>query len=250
MRFQGRVVIVTGAARGIGAVTAEAFAHEGARVAALDLDGAGIDTSVKRLRETATDVMGFATDAAAPVEIRGVVDAVLDRWQRVDVLVNNAGGFAAIRDTEDITDDEWASILRANLTTAFVCSRAVLPVMKRQRAGRIVNVASVVARGGAVRVTSHYAAAKAGVVGFTRHLALEVGPHGITVNAVAPGTTATERVKALRTPEESRQLAQTIPVRRLGEPMEIADAILFLASDAASFVTGATLDVNGGQVMA
>src|SRR5438094_59968 len=130
MRFQGRVVIVTGAARGIGAVTAEAFAREGARVAA------------------------------------------------------------------------------------------------------------------------HYAAAKAGVVGFTRHLALEVGPHGITVNAVAPGTTATERVKALRTPDESRELAQTIPVRRLGEPSEIAEAILFLASDAASFVNGATLDVNGGQVMA
>ena len=246
MRFQGRVVIVTGAARGIGAVTAEAFAREGARVAALDLDGAGIDTIVKRLRETATDVMGFAADAAAPAEIRGVVDAVLDRWQRVDVLVNNAGGFAAIRATEDITDEEWASIL----TTAFVCSRAVLPAMKRQRAGRIVNVASVVARGGAVRVTSHYAAAKAGVVGFTRHLALEVGPHGITVNAVAPGTTATERVKALRTPDESRELAQTIPVRRLGEPSEIAEAILFLASDAASFVNGATLDVNGGQVMA
>ena len=250
MRFQARVVIVTGAARGIGAVTAEAFAHEGARVAALDLDGAGIDTLVKRLRETATDVMGFAGDAAAPADIGGVVDAVLDRWQRVDVLVNNAGGFAAIRDTEDITDDEWASILRSNLTTAFVCSRAVLPMMKRQRSGRIVNVASVVARGGAVRVTSHYAAAKAGVVGFTRHLAIEVGPHGITVNAVAPGTTATERVKALRTPDESRQLAQTIPVRRLGEPMEIAEAILFLASDAASFVNGATLDVNGGQVMA
>jgi 3-oxoacyl-[acyl-carrier protein] reductase len=250
MRFQGRVVIVTGAARGIGAVTAEAFAHEGARVAALDLDGAGIHTTVKRLRETATDVMGFAGDAAAPADIGGVVDAVLERWQRVDVLVNNAGGFAAIRDTEEITDEEWASILRSNLTTAFVCSRAVLPVMKRQRAGRIVNVASVVARGGAVRVTSHYAAAKAGVVGFTRHLALEVGPLGITVNAVAPGTTATERVKALRTPDESRELAQTIPVRRLGEPMEIAEAILFLASDAASFVNGATLDVNGGQVMA
>ena len=250
MRFQGRVVVVTGAARGIGAVTAEAFAREGARLAALDIDGAGVDAMVKRLRETGTDVLGFGADAAAPAEMRGVVDAVLDRWQRVDVLVNNAGGFATIRATEDITDEEWASILRSNLTSVFVCSRAVLPAMKRQRAGRIVNVSSVVARGGAVRVTSHYAAAKAGVVGFTRHLALEVGPDGITVNAIAPGTTATERVKALRTPEQSRALAQTIPVRRLGEPSEIADAILFLASDAASFVNGATLDVNGGQVMA
>ena len=250
MRFQGRVVIVTGAARGIGAVTAEAFARQGARVAALDVDGAGVDAVAKRLRDAGAEVMAFGADAAAPAEIRAVVDAVVDRWQRIDVLVNNAGGFATIRATEEITDEEWASILRSNLTTAFVCSRAVLPVMKRQRAGHIVNVASVVARGGAVRVTSHYAAAKAGVVGFTRHLALEVGPDGITVNAVAPGTTATERVRALRTAEQSRELAQTIPVRRLGEPSEIAEAILFLASDAASFVTGATLDVNGGQVMA
>src|SRR5437763_1578017 len=145
MRFQGRVVIVTGAARGIGAVTADAFAREGARLAVLDLDGAGADAAAKRLRETG---------------------------------------------------------------------------------------------------------AEAGVIGFTRHLALEVGPEGITVNAVAPGTTMTERVKALRTPEQTREVAQTIPVRRLGEPSEIADAILFLASDAASFVNGATLDVNGGQVMA
>ena len=246
MRFPGRVVIVTGAARGIGAVTAEAFAREGARLVALDVDGAGVDATVKRLRDAGAEVAGFGADAAAPAEMRAVVEAVIDRWQRIDVLINNAGGFATIRATEDITDEEWASILRSNLTSAFVCARAVLPVMKRQRAGRIVNVASVVARGGAVRVTSHYAAAKAGVVGFTRHLALEVGPDGITVNAVAPGTTATERVKALRTPEESRQLAQTIPVRRLGEPMEIAEAILFLASDAASLMTGSIVLVDGG----
>jgi len=251
MRFRDRAVIVTGAARGIGAVTAETFAREGARVAALDLDGAGAEAMAKRLRERGTDALGFGADAAAPAQMRGVVDAVIDRWSRIDVLVNNAGGFAAIRNTEDITDDEWDMILRSNLTSAFVCCRAVLPVMQRQRAGAIVNVASVVARGGSVRVTSHYAAAKAGVVGFTRHLALEVGPDGIRVNAVAPGTTATERVKALRTPEESRRLAeQTIPLRRLGEPSEIADAILYLASDAATFVTGATLDVNGGQIMA
>jgi 3-oxoacyl-[acyl-carrier protein] reductase len=250
MRFQGRVVIVTGAARGIGAVTAEAFAREGARLAVLDLDGPGADLAAKRLRETGVEAVGFGADAAVTAQMQGVVDAVVDRWGRVDVLVNNAGGFATMRATEDIPDAEWEAILRSNLTSVFVASRAVLPVMKRQRAGRIVNVASVVARGGAVRVTSHYAAAKAGVVGFTRHLALEVGPDGITVNAVAPGTTATDRVKALRTPEQTRELAQTIPVRRLGEPREIAEAILFLASDAASFVNGATLDVNGGQVMA
>ena len=249
MRFEERVVIVTGAARGIGAVTAEAFAREGARVALADLDGAGAETTAKRLRDAGADTLAFSADAAATADVRAMVDAVLARWQRIDVLVNNAGGFAAIRATEDIPDSEWEMILRSNLTSAFVCSRAVLTAMKRQRAGRIVNVSSVVARSGNVRTTAHYTAAKAGVIGFTRHLAAEVAAEGITVNAIAPGTTATERVIALRTPEETTRLAAAIPLRRLGEPADIADSILFLASDAARWVTGVVLDVNGGQVM-
>ena len=249
MRFRDRVVIVTGAARGIGAVTADAFAWEGARVAAVDLDASGVEATVKRLRDAGADVLGFRTDVAAAAEVATMVQAVLGRWQRIDVLVNNAGGFSAMRRTEDLTDQEWDAVLRSNLTTTFVCARAVLPTMKRQRAGRIVNVSSVVARGNAVLTTAHYASAKAGVLGFTRHLAAEVAPDGITVNAVAPGTTATERVLALRSPEETARLAGTVPVRRLGEPRDIADAILYLASDAAAFVTGVTLDVNGGQSM-
>jgi 3-oxoacyl-[acyl-carrier protein] reductase len=155
-----------------------------------------------------------------------------------------------MRTFEDIEESEWEAIVRSNLTSVFLVCKAVLPVMKRQKAGRIVNLASVVARGGAVRVPAHYAAAKAGVIALTRMLALEVADLGITVNAVAPGTTATDRVIAARAPEETARVAAAIPLGRLGRPAEIAGAILFLASDAASFVTGAVLDVNGGQEMA
>jgi NAD(P)-dependent dehydrogenase (short-subunit alcohol dehydrogenase family) len=249
MRLEKKVVIVTGAAKGIGAAIAESCVREGARVAALDLDGPGAEAVAKALRDREADALALRCDVTRSPDIAAALEAVLARWGRVDVLVNNAGGFAVIRDTEDIAEAEWEAIMASNLTSVFLFSKAVLPIMKRQRYGRIVNLASVVGRAGAVRVTSHYAAAKAGVIGFTRHLALEVGADGITVNAVAPGTTATERVLKARTPEETARVAAAIPVRRLGEPREIADAVVFLASDAAAFVNGATLDVNGGQVM-
>jgi len=250
MRFAGQVVVVTGAAKGIGAVTAEAFGHEGARVAALDLDGAGVDKVAAGLVARGGEALGLKTDATSSSAVRAAVDTVLSRWGRVDVLVNNAGGFAVMRTVEDTEETEWEAILRSNLTSAFLVCKAVVPVMKRQKAGRIVNLASVVARGGAVRVPAHYAAAKAGVIALTRMLALEVAELGITVNAVAPGTTATDRVLAARTPEETARVAAAIPLRRLGRPAEIAETILFLASDAESFITGAVLDVNGGQEMA
>jgi NAD(P)-dependent dehydrogenase (short-subunit alcohol dehydrogenase family) len=250
MRFDGRVVVVTGAAKGIGAVTAEAFGRERARVAALDIDGAGVDSVVAGLSARGVDALGVKTDVTSATAVHAALDAVLSRWGRVDVLVNNAGGFAVMRTFEDIEESEWEAIVRSNLTSVFLVCKAVLPVMKRQKAGRIVNLASVVARGGAVRVPAHYAAAKAGVIALTRMLALEVADLGITVNAVAPGTTATDRVIAARAPEETARVAAAIPLGRLGRPAEIAGAILFLASDAASFVTGAVLDVNGGQEMA
>jgi 3-oxoacyl-[acyl-carrier protein] reductase len=249
MRLEGKVVMVTGAAKGIGAAIVEACAREGARIAALDLDGAGVDALAGTLRAHGADILALRADVTRSTDIGTALESVLARWGRVDVLVNNAGGFAVIRATEEISEDEWQAILASNLTSVFLCSKAVLPIMKRQRYGRIVNLASVVGRAGAVRVTSHYAAAKAGVIGFTRHLALEVGADGITVNAVAPGTTATERVLKARTPAETQRVAEAIPVRRLGEPAEIADAVVFLASDSAAFINGATLDVNGGQVM-
>jgi 3-oxoacyl-[acyl-carrier protein] reductase len=243
------VVIVTGAAKGIGAAVARAFARERARLTLLDVDAPALDSLVKELAGQGVDAQAVRCDVMVAAEVTRAVEGVLARWGRIDVLVNNAGGFSVIRRTEEIPDEEWDRILRFNLTSVFVCSKAVLPTMKRQHAGRIVNMSSVAGRAGAVTVASHYAAAKAGILGFTRHLAREVAAEGITVNAVAPGTVATERWKALRTPEESRRLADGVPARRVCDPSEIAECVLFLASDAAGYMTGATLDVNGGLVM-
>jgi len=249
MRFEGHVVLVTGAAKGIGLRIARAFGREGARVAALDIDAPGADALARELVAEGREALALKADVTAAPEVRQAVDAVLGRWGRIDVLVNNAGGFSVIRRTEDIPDDEWEAIFRFNVTSAFLCAKAVLPQMKRQRSGAIVNLSSVAGRAGAVTVTSHYAAAKAALLGFTRHLAREVARDGIRVNAVAPGTVATERFRALRSPEETRRMAESVPLGRVARPEEIAEVVLFLASDAAGYVTGATLDVNGGLVM-
>jgi len=249
-RLAGTVAVITGTALGIGAETARTLGREGARVAMLDIDGGGNAKVAETVRQAGGDPLALTCDVTSSAAVRGAVDAVMSRWGRIDLLVNNAGGFAVMRLTEEIPDEEWEAIFRFNVTSAFLCTKAVLPIMKRQHSGRIVNLASIVARAGAVQVTSHYAAAKSAIVGFTRHLALEAGPFGITVNAVAPGTVLTDRVRAVRTPEATQALADRVPLRRLGEPADIADVILFLASDSARWITGAILDVNGGMVMA
>jgi 3-oxoacyl-[acyl-carrier protein] reductase len=249
MRFEGKVAIVTGAAKGIGLRVARAFGHEGARVAALDVNADGVESLAHELGAAGREAVGLKVDVTAAGEVRRAVEAVVSRWGRVDVLVNNAGGFSVIRRTEDIPDEEWEAIFRFNVTSAFLCTKAVLPHMRRQRSGSIVNLSSIAGRSSTVTVTSHYAASKAAILGFTRHVALEAAGDGVRVNAVAPGTVATERVRALRTPEQTRRIAETVPLGRIGEPEEIADVVLFLASDAARYVTGASLDVNGGLVM-
>jgi 3-oxoacyl-[acyl-carrier protein] reductase len=249
MRFRDQVVVVTGAAVGIGATMAGMFAREGARVAVLDIDVPRLDEVARGITADGAEVLAQRCDVTSPADVGRSVDGVVGRWGRLDVLVNNAGGFYKIASIEEIDHDEWETILRLNLTSVFICSKAVVPIMKRQRRGRIVNMASIAGRTGNIPTAAHYAAAKAGIIGLTRQLAREVATHGILVNAVAPGTTATPRVLAARPPEATRALAAAVPIGRLAEPADIAETVLFLASDAARFVTGATLDVNGGQAM-
>jgi 3-oxoacyl-[acyl-carrier protein] reductase len=195
------------------------------------------------------DAIAIQCDVTVPDAVRDAVAAIDRRWGRLDVLVNNAGWFPGIKPTEQITLAEWETVLRINLTSVFVCATTVLPIMRRQGGGRIVNMSSIVGRSGNVLTAAPYAAAKAAVIGLTRQLAGEWAPYGVTLNAVAPGTISTARVLAARTPEATRALAETIPLKRLGDPDDVAGAVLYLASDAARHVTGAVLDVNGGQAM-
>jgi len=250
MRFRDQVVIVTGAAHGIGAATARAFGREGARVALFDIDAAAADAVAGEIRRDGGEALAFTTDVTSGAQVREAVSAVTLAWNGVRVLVNNAGGFPSVLPTEDIADGVFDDILRFNVSSAFLCTKAVLPVLRRQRRGAIINLSSVTARNGNVSTAAHYAAAKAAILGLTRHLARELAPDGVTVNVVAPGAISTERMLKVRTPEATRTLTAGIPLGRLGTPDEVADAILFLASDEARYITGATLDVNGGLSIA
>lgn len=249
MDLTGKTALVTGASRGIGPHLASAVARRGMNLVLTGRSGPELEAVAADQRKHGVRVVTVVADLLDDDARTLVIGATEREFGGVDVLVNNAGGFPKIKATEDIDDEEWEQILRFNLSSTFLCSKAVLPIMKRQRSGRIINMSSVVARGAPVTVTSHYAASKAAILGFTRHLAREVGGDGITVNAVAPGTVATERWKSLRTPEQIEKITASIPLRRPSEPEEIAEIVLFLASEPAAYITGATLDINGGLVM-
>ena len=244
--LEGRVALVTGAARGIGAATAVALAEAGARVAVLDRDGDGIERTADAIGRAGSDALAIPADVTDVPAMERAVDTVVAEWGRLDVLVNNAG---IVRDATlgKVSDEDWTATLDVNLRGAMIGTRAALRPMRAAGAGRILSATSVVARMGNYGQTA-YAASKAGIIGLTRAWARELGPLGITANAVAPGFIDTDMAKGVPEKVLSALLERTA-ARRLGRPEEVAAVYVFLASDLASFMNGAVVGVDGGLLL-
>jgi 3-oxoacyl-[acyl-carrier protein] reductase len=243
MQMQNRVALVTGAGRGIGKATAVELAGRGATVIVAELATYGEETAAE-IRRGGAQAAFVQLDVADPDSVRSMVDEARERYGRVDILVNNAG----IRPTRYVLEmdlAEWERVLAVNLSGTFNCCRAVAPLMIERKWGRIVNVSSLAAQQGSTGGHSHYAAAKAGIVGFSKSLARELAPHGVTVNVVAPGWIDTEGWEG-QLDGRRGEYAARVPLGRLGQPEDVAQAIAFLASEGASYITGVTLPVNGG----
>jgi 3-oxoacyl-[acyl-carrier protein] reductase len=243
--FAGRVAIVTGAARGLGRATAARLHERGASVAVNVRDGARAERLAREIGERAFAV---PADLAAAGVAESIVRSTLDRFGRIDVLVNNAALPLTTR-FADISAEEWRRAIEVNLTVPFLLIQAVLPAMKAQHYGRIVNVSSTAGRMVSTLGGAHYTASKTGLLGLTRAAAKELGVHGITVNAVCPGLIDTELTREAAPSEVLDRIAKGYPVPRLGRALEVADLICFAASESTGYITGASLDINGGDLM-
>ncbi|MBB4199797.1 short-chain dehydrogenase [Rhodoblastus sphagnicola] len=253
MSFDKRVALVTGSSSGIGEAIAVAFAAEGAAVVVNGRDPGRIARVVARIRDAGGQAIGVRADVANKSEVEGLIASARDAFGRVDILVNNAGGDGSPKQVEEISEDDWDRVLGANLKSVFLVTQAVLPLLKQQGDGKIVNISSQAGRAMTILGGPAYSAAKAGVQAFSRQVAREVAPFGINVNVVAPGIIrSSPRLDSVwdNVPRELRaRYLSDIPIGRLGENAEIVAAVLFLASPGASYLVGATLDVNGGRWM-
>jgi NAD(P)-dependent dehydrogenase (short-subunit alcohol dehydrogenase family) len=249
--LRGKSAIVTGASAGIGKTICLALAEQGINVL---VNGKSNRQAAEKVaaaaREKGVKAVAELADVTRSADVAHMVSAAVSAFGQVDILINNAGGFPQRRLVVETPDEEWDEIINLNLRSAFLCSKAVLPGMLERHWGRIINVSSEVGRMPIVFTAAHYAAGKAGMLGFTRHLSKEVAGDGITVNATCPGTTYTDRVRRIYdTQERIEGLEALTPIGRLGEPEEQTGTIVFLCSDAASYITGATIDVSGGKIM-
>jgi len=249
MLLTGKTAVISGAAsqRGIGRATAELFAEHGAQVAILDLDGAGAEAAAASLRGEGH--LGLACDVTSKDSCLAAAQAIEAAFGGTDILINNAGITQPVK-TLDITEADWHRIVDVNMTGILLLSQALIPSMKARGGGSIACMSSVSAqRGGGIFGGPHYSAAKAGVLGLAKAMAREFGPDGIRVNSVTPGLIQTDITGGKLTPEMRTDILKGIPLNRLGDAIDVARIYLFLASDLSAYVTGATIDVNGGMLI-
>jgi 3-oxoacyl-[acyl-carrier protein] reductase len=242
-KLKGKTAIVTGGSKGIGKAISLCFADEGANVIIFARDEAAGENIIRELKNKCTDAMFIKTDITVLKEVELSVKKTLDRFGSIDILVNNAGVLKATP-TEEISEEEWAEIIAVNLTGTFYCIKSVIPVMLKQKKGKIVNISSLSGKRGSPKLI-HYSAAKAGVIALTQSLAREYGPRGIYTNAVASGRVITELSKQAFKVDGKRWEKESL-LGRLAEAKEIAKAVLFLASEDSSYIIGETINVNGG----
>jgi 3-oxoacyl-[acyl-carrier protein] reductase len=244
----GKVAVVTGGSRGIGAAAARALATNGATVAVVGRDPEALAAVTDDIRARGGQALAVRADCTLEAEVSAAAATVTEQLGPVDILAVFAGGGGMPVPTVDETAAHWRDVIESDLTSAFLTTSRFLPSMIERRAGSIITMSSAAARQ-AANSNAAYAAAKAGVIALTRHLANEVAPHGIRVNCLAPSAIENDRIRTWTTAEQRRQLAASFPLRRIGQPEDVAAATLFLASDASSWITGITLDIAGGKIM-
>ena len=252
-RFEAKLALITAAGGGIGRATAMIISREGGIIVGVDKDQAALESLIAELHAEGRPALGIVADGLDPVAVEGVVAQVMQAYGHIDILVNVLGGGTGIRNMgahiDELSFEDWQKLINFNLTGTYLFCHAVVPVMKRQNSGKIVNVTSMAGRGVTQTSSSAYVTAKGGIIALTRKLSLELGPHGINVNAIAPGLTLSDRLMPIweaRSPEVRAATIERVPLRRIGTPHDQAKVICFLASADADFVTGLTLDVTGG----
>lgn len=250
MVLQGQVALITGASSGIGRATAIAMAGQGAKVGVnYCKNQAGAEEAVEVIRSSGGEAMAIRADVTRSGEVGALVESLRKKWGRIDVLVNNAGDLLARRTLADMTEDYWDQVMALNLKSVFLCVKAVWEEMASRRSGCIINVSSIAGRNGGGPGAAAYAAAKGALLTYTKGLAKELAPHGIRVNGVAPGVIATPYHDRYSSPELLQKFIAGIPMGRVGTSEEVAGVIVFLASPAARYLTGETVEVNGGMLM-